>query len=239
MSHLILFDIDGTLILTGGAGSRAMTRAFLDVFGIADAFDGIPMPGRTDDLILAGAFARADMKDDAAAIARFRERYAECLAEEIDRPNPGRRVMPGVVALLGVLKARPDVILALLTGNYAEAARIKLQYFDLWRNFAFGAFAGDAADRDALVPVAVNRARTCGFVLVRPRDVLVVGDTPLDVACAHSADAVAVAVATGGYDVAALGAAGADVVFEDLADTRRFLELLEPGSDGDPSVLAG
>jgi phosphoglycolate phosphatase-like HAD superfamily hydrolase len=227
MPKLILFDIDGTLVLTGGAGSRAMTRAFLDVFGVRDGFEGILMAGRTDDLILTDAFAKARLPDDSARTARFRARYLECLAEEIRRPHPGKRVMPGIVRLLDALKARADVFLGLLTGNYPEAARIKLEHFDLWRYFACGAFAGDAVDRNSLVPVAVQRARACGFRLSGPRDVWVVGDTPLDVACARAAGAVAVAVATGGCDAPSLHAAGADVVFEDLADTGRFLALLE------------
>jgi phosphoglycolate phosphatase len=226
MTKLILFDIDGTLILTGGAGSRGMTRAFHDVFGVPDAFEGIPMPGRTDDLIVADAFRRARLAHAPPRTARFRERYLECLAEEIARPHPGKRIMPGVIALLDALSMRADVFLGLLTGNYPEAAQLKLEHFDLWRYFACGAFAGDAVDRNSLVPVAVRRAQACGFRLAGPRDLWVVGDTPLDVACAQAAGAVAVAVATGGCDAVSLRSAGADVVFEDLGDTGRFLELL-------------
>ncbi len=227
MSTLILFDIDGTLILTGGAGTRGMTRAFLDVFQVANAFRDIPMPGRTDPLILADAIARAGIRTDDDLLARFADRYAACLVEELRADVPGKRVMPGVRTLLERLHERPDVFLALLTGNYQIAARLKLQYFGLWDYFRCGAFGEDAPTRDGLVPVAMARARACGAPAVSPREVLVVGDTPLDVACARAGGATAVAVATGGCDAATLRGAGADVVFETLADTDAFLALLD------------
>jgi phosphoglycolate phosphatase len=227
MAKLILFDIDGTLVLTGGAGSRAMTSAFREVFGIDDAFARVAMPGRTDDVIVAEALALASLQSDPARVRAFRERYAADLTREIQAPHPGKRVMPGVFALLRVLHARPDVVLALLTGNYTETARIKLEHFDLWRYFRCGAYGGDAAGRDALVPVALSRAREIGSPVRSPRDVIVVGDTPLDVRCARSANAVSFAVATGGYDAETLRKAGADAVFEDLSDTAAFMSALD------------
>ncbi len=227
MPTLILFDIDGTLILTGGAGTRGMTRAFRDVFQVADAFRGVPMPGRTDPLILAEAVARAGILADDDLLARFTDRYATCLAEELRVDAPGKAVMPGVRTLLDRLDARPDVFLALLTGNYREAARLKLQHFGLWHYFRCGAFGEDAPTRDGLVPVAMARAQACGAPALSPRDVIVVGDTPLDVACAKAGNARAVAVATGGFDVDTLRASGADVVFETLSDSDAFLALLD------------
>ncbi len=129
---------------------------------------------------------------------------------------------------------RDDVYLALLTGNYEEAARIKLEYFDLWRYFRCGAFGDDAPDRNGLLPKAMAAIRACGGPEVAPVEIVVVGDTPLDVACAAASGARSLAVATGGYDVDALRAAGADVVMQDLTDTlevlRASLELDEPGS---------
>jgi phosphoglycolate phosphatase-like HAD superfamily hydrolase len=135
--------------------------------------------------------------------------------------------MPGVHALLDALTVRDDLALGLLTGNFAEGARIKLEHFDLWKYFAFGAFGDDAADRNALVPVAVERARARGVGGVTPADVLVVGDTPHDVACALAVGAVPVGVATGGFSVDQLRASGAEIVFEDLSDREAFLKLLE------------
>ncbi len=226
MPHLILFDIDGTLVLTGGAGSRAMTRAFRDVLGVDDGFRGIAMPGRTDPLIVADAVARAGISIDPSSLSAFRGRYAECLRQEVREPGPRKGVLPGVNPLLDALSRHDGAFLALLTGNYSDAARIKLEYFDLWRYFACGAYGEEADDRNALVAVATERARRCGASSSALDHVIVVGDTPLDVACAHASGAMAIAVATGGHTVDELTASGADVVFEDLADTRRFLELL-------------
>ena len=229
MPYLILFDIDGTLVLTGGAGGRALTRAFRDVFLVDDAFRGIPMPGRTDPHIVAEAAARAGLTPDGPRLSRFRTRYRECLGEELRQPGPRKGILPGVGPLLDALHARPDVFLALLTGNYTDAARIKLEYFDLWKYFACGAYGEEAPDRNHLVKVAVERARACGAHAAALERVVVVGDTPLDVACAHAAGALAAAVATGGHSTQELAESGADVVFEDLSDTRRFLDLLDGG----------
>jgi phosphoglycolate phosphatase-like HAD superfamily hydrolase len=115
----------------------------------------------------------------------------------------------------------------LLTGNFVEGARIKLEYFDLWKYFPWGAFGGDSASRNDLVPIALSRARGHGIDGVAPADVIVVGDTPNDVECALVAGATPVAVATGSYSVAQLRAAGADIVFDDLSDTAAFLRLLD------------
>src|SRR5439155_14506603 len=149
--------------------------------------------------------------------------YLAHLSTELDRPGPRKGVMPGVRRLLDELAARPDVYLALLTGNYEEAARVKLEYFDLWRYFRCGAFGDDAPDRNGLLPKALAVVRARGGPAVSPADTVVVGDTPLDVACAAAAGARSIAVATGGYDVDALRAAGADVVFDDLSDTDAVL----------------
>jgi phosphoglycolate phosphatase len=228
MRKLVLFDIDGTLVLTGGAGLRAMNRALQDVFGHADGLDGIPVAGRTDWAILADAVRRYGRALDGALLADLQHRYVTYLADEIHHPGQGRKgVLPGVREVLDHLERRDDVFTGLLTGNFEEGARVKLGYFDLWRYFRCGAFGGDAADRNALVPFAIDRARACGLPEIADRDVLVVGDTPHDVACAHVAGAVAVAVATGSSSVEELRAAGAEHVFEDLSDAGAFLRLLE------------
>lgn len=228
LTRLVLFDIDGTLVLTGGAGARAMTLALRDMLGVENGFDGIAMPGRTDQLILLDALARGGHPNDPELLREFQERYFEHLAREIDHPAPGkfRGTMPGVRELLDVLQARDDVFLALLTGNYRAAARIKLEAFDLWKYFRCGAFGEDAHDRNDLVPVAVGRARECGLPEINPDRVIVIGDTPLDVACAKASNARAIAVATGGVDEDTLRAAGADVVFSDLSETKRVLEAV-------------
>ncbi len=132
--------------------------------------------------------------------------------------------------LLDALSRRPDVFLALLTGNYEQGARIKLEYVGLWRYFACGAFGDDSVHRPDLVPIAIARARAAGCPTVAPRDTVIVGDTPLDVACAREAGIGCVGVATGGFSAGALRAAGADAAFDTFADTDAVVAaLLEPG----------
>ena len=230
MTKIILFDIDGTLVLTGGAGQRAMARAFEELFSVPNAFQHINMPGRTDSWILSDAVAAHGTPWAPDDRIRFREVYLGHLRHEIGQPGARKGVMPGVRPLLDVLDCRDDVYLALLTGNYEEAARIKLEYFDLWRYFRCGAFGDDAPDRNGLLPKAMAAIRECGGPAVAPLEIVVVGDTPLDVACAAASGARSLAVATGGYDVAALRAAGADVVMEDLTDTLEVVRSLELGS---------
>jgi phosphoglycolate phosphatase len=225
--YLILFDIDGTLCLTGRAGWRAMNRACHEVLDANDPMAAVEFAGRTDWSILRDVMAKYGRPLDPAMLADLRDRYVRHLAEEIQHPGTGvKDVMPGIRPLLEALRVRDDAALALLTGNFIEGARIKLEYFDLWKYFACGAFGGDSANRNDLVPVALARARACGIVNGQPSKVLVVGDTPNDVECALAVGAMPVGVATGGYTIDDLRAAGAEVVFRDLSDTEAFLNLL-------------
>jgi phosphoglycolate phosphatase len=226
--RIVLFDIDGTLIRTGGAGGRAMNRAFEDVFGITGAFDGIPMAGRTDRGILAEGASRSGIELSAGNAQRFRECYFARLAEALPASNieVDHCVLPGVRALLSGIALRTDLFPALLTGNCEQGARIKLQHFDLWKFFPCGAFGDDVADRNDLFEVAMRQAVACGAPPVQPADVIIVGDTVMDVACAKAAGARCLAVATGPSDVDALLAAGADVALADLSDTARVMRVL-------------
>lgn len=223
---IVLLDIDGTLIRTGRAGSRAMNRAFEDVFGIAGAFDGVEMAGRTDRWILDDAASRAGVDLGGEDFHRFRERYSTRLTETLREPTPGKGVLPGVRRLLETLDTRDDVFFALLTGNCEDGARIKLQHFDIWKFFRCGAYGDDVIDRNHLFDIAMQRAVACGAPHVAPSDVVVVGDTVLDVACAKAAGARSVAVATGPCDVETLRKSGADVVVRDLSDTDAFVRML-------------
>ena len=218
-----------------------MNRAFDDLFGIAGAFDSVQMAGRTDKWILDDAATRAGISLSGDDVDRFRDRYRLRLLEAL--PAPGipdsthargglslvegpKGVLPGVQNLLETLEQRRDVFSGLLTGNSEEGARIKLEHFDLWRFFRCGAFGDDVADRNHLFGVAVQRAEALGVRDVRPADVVVVGDTVLDVACAQAAGARSVAVATGPSDVDTLRQSGADLVMDDLSDTREFLRFI-------------
>jgi phosphoglycolate phosphatase-like HAD superfamily hydrolase len=226
---LVLFDIDGTLVLTGGAGMRAMDRAFHRLFGAARALQGVTLAGRTDRVIVSEALERLapGVRLDDEWLASFREIYCGYLEEEIaDGVASGKRILPGVRPLLDALSTRDDVALGLLTGNFSRSARIKLDHFGLWHYFAWGAFGDDHVDRNELLPVALAAAREARGLDVPPGRVFVIGDTPNDVACARSGGAQAIAVATGPSSVDDLWASGADVVFGDLSDTNTVIGVI-------------
>jgi phosphoglycolate phosphatase len=213
-SVLVLFDIDGTLVRTAGAGVRGMNDAFERLHGRSDALRGVAVAGRTDRAILAEVFSRWGEALTDATVAPLRDAYLDALEQELrDGGGPAFGVLPGVHDALDALDAHPGFTLGLLTGNFERGAEIKLERFDLWRRFRFGAFGDHHYDRRALVPVAVERARADG---IEPSHVVVIGDTPLDVDCAHAYGAVAVAVATGDYSREQLAATGAEIVVDTL-----------------------
>jgi phosphoglycolate phosphatase len=224
---IVLFDIDGTLIRSGGAGVRGMNAAFERLYGVRGALDGVSLAGRTDRAIVGDVLRAIGVEPTDREVARVREAYIEDLRVEIKRPvaDPAG-VLPGVIAVLDAMTAAPHARVGLLTGNFEPGAAVKLSHFDLWERFPFGAFGDDHVDRRALVPVALDRARRAGYATPAPNRVVVIGDTPLDVDCAKAHGARAVAVATGPFDRAALAAAGADLVvetFEDAAPLTRWL----------------
>ena len=224
--RLVLFDIDGTLLLSGGAGTRALNRAFLELFGRPNAFDQIPVAGRTDPLLLNDAVRRTGLVLDESQRQAFQDRYCDLLEVEILKPNPRKRLMPGVKHLLGRLQKQRDIYLGLLTGNYARAAKTKLKHFGLWSFFFSGAYGEDGAERNDLFPVALKRARALGIVIGSPENVFVVGDTPLDILCAQVGGAQSIAVATGSYDVETLKKKGATIALSDLSRPDEFLSIL-------------
>jgi phosphoglycolate phosphatase len=224
LKTLLLFDIDGTLVLTGGAGGRAMTRAFEDLYGVANAFGGVPFNGRTDAWILSQAAAAHGVPPP--ALHAFKPLYLEYLTAELEKPGPRKGVMPGVRPLLDALSWRDDVFLALLTGNFEKGARIKLEHFDLWRYFPCGAFGDTVHDRNGLLPIALASVEGFGGLRADVGDAVIIGDTPLDVGVALSGGARAVAVATGSHTTHELHTCGAHVVFEDLSDLDAVLAAL-------------
>jgi phosphoglycolate phosphatase len=225
---LLLFDIDGTLLLSGGAGLRAMSIAFHETFGIARAFDGVQPAGKTDTFLLASALERAGIDDSPTHHDRFRAAYLSALATELARPGTGRSgVMPGVETLLARLHAQDGWHIALLTGNYERAARLKLQHFGLDGFFDWGVFGDESGDRRVLGRIALERARAREVPEPSCVGAVVIGDTPDDIACAHAAGARSLAVATGSYTVDELTAAGAHHAVADLSDTDAVLAMLE------------
>ena len=202
-----------------------MARAFEHLYGIRDAFDGVPFNGRTDAWILAQAGARHGVQS--ADLSQFKPLYLDYLAEELVRPGPRKGIMPGIVDLLEVLSSRTDVFLALLTGNFAEGARLKLEYFDLWRYFECGAFGDTVHERNDLLADALAKVEACAGFRAQPAQSIVIGDTPLDVGVASAGGARSIAVATGSHSADQLLASGADVVFQDLSDVQKVLAVLE------------
>jgi phosphoglycolate phosphatase-like HAD superfamily hydrolase len=206
---------------------RAMDRAFTQVFGVERAFAGVQAGGRTDSFLVSQALTGAGLPDTRDVHERFKAAYLPLLAEEVRQPGHGRKgTMPGVPELIAAVRQRSALHLALLTGNYRGAAEIKLSHFGLWESFAFGAFSDDSGDRNALVPIARDRARAHGVPPEACGRTIVIGDTPHDVECAAAAGAVCLAVATGSFTRGALERAGADVVLDDLSDTAAVLRLL-------------
>jgi phosphoglycolate phosphatase len=212
-------------VLTGGAGGRALASTFLELFDI-QAFNSVSMAGRTDQWILTELALRHGIAIDGPTRQRLRDCYLTHLRREIHEPAPGKGILPGVSRLLDTLIARDDVRLALLTGNLEAGARVKLEYFNLWHYFRVGAFGDDTSDRNALFDRAMTRVEAFEGMAPRAIDAVVVGDTPFDIQVAIAGGARSLAVATGGYDIEALRAAGADVVLPNLSDLPAVLDAL-------------
>jgi phosphoglycolate phosphatase-like HAD superfamily hydrolase len=230
----ILFDIDGTLLHTSGAGSRALSRAFAERYGWPDAMAGVRLGGWTDPRIFESVCAshgRPRGGDGRAEQVAFFALYERLLADELAN-GPEGELYPGVPRLLERLAATPDVLVGLLTGNVAAGARLKLDHFGVWDRFAFGAFGDEAPEREDLLPVALERASALAGRRLAPADAVVVGDTPRDVAVDLAHGARIVAVATGSYREDELRAAGAGHVLEDFSDLELALSaLLGPGRE--------
>jgi phosphoglycolate phosphatase-like HAD superfamily hydrolase len=224
--RVLLFDGDHTLRAAGGAGFRAMDRAFLELYGVDHATRGIVPDGKTDPMLFSEALVRCRLAPAGAPpppglVARYEGLFPE------EMTAPPATLMPGVSELLDALTGRDDVALGLLTGNLETTAKIKLATFGLDRHFAFGAYGSDHADRLELPPIAVERAeRLTGRRIGLGPHVVVVGDTPRDVDCARASGATAVGVATGRSSVRQLLDAGAHAALQDLSDTERSLRAL-------------
>ena len=218
---LVLFDIDGTILLTDGAGKRAIHRALIDVFGSTGPADH-RFDGKTDPQIVRELMridGHADERIDAGMAGLF-ERYVDYLQDELRAGAEDVRVMPGVVELLDALDARHDATLGLLTGNLAAGARAKLAAAGIDPNrFSVGAYGSDHETRSQLPAVAQRRAREELGLVVDGRDVVVIGDTPADLSCGRSIGARAIGVATGHYSVDDLSAYEPAAVFSDLSCT--------------------
>lgn len=224
---LLLFDVDMTLINSAGAGSRSMSMAFKEMFGHNNGLQEISFAGRTDPAILREAFKNHGLAWSEEVQGEFKDRYLQHLRHEITVASDRKRVESGVRELLDVLQPRNDVTLALLTGNWKSGAQIKLEYFDLWQRFEFGAFSDDAWIRSDLPAIAAARFKEIKGYALSPASVFVIGDTPRDVACAKPFGACPVAVATGHHTYRELEEANPGYLFENLTDNAAFISMLE------------
>lgn len=211
---VVLFDIDGTLLDTGGAGRTAMEAAFAEFCGRGDVCAHFSFDGMTDRAIVREGLRVAGDVVDEARIDRLIDSYLRHLEHVL--PRHTHRVMPGVHALLDVLQARTDVAVGLGTGNVRVGAYAKLRVASLDTAFAFGGFGSDAEERAALLRAGAERGAAHAGVALAQCRVVVIGDTPKDVEAARAIGAESIAVTTGRYDRAALSATGADRVVADL-----------------------
>ena len=231
--RLFLFDVDGTLVSARGAGRRAIGRALEAVYGATGPITTYDFRGKTDPQIvfdLMGAVGLPALLVE-ERLARFYDRYVEDLREEIGRGD-GVSLMPGVAELVKRLGERADAVLGLLTGNIEAGARIKLDPTGLLPHFRVGAYGSDAADRARLPAVAALRAATLAGRTISPERVVIIGDTPLDIACARAFGAREVSVATGGHRVEELAVHAPDFLFADFADVAAVLSALLDGRSG-------
>ena len=221
---LILFDIDGTIMDSGGAGTRSMDIAFKELFSVDNAFRDISMAGKTDVEILKEGLKRHNLPSDNGVIPAFISAYVKNLARDID--NPKKVIKPGIAELLGMLSERDGIRLCLLTGNLEEGARIKLKSIGVDRYFPFGAFGSDHEDRNMLLPIAADKFKGLYKEGISFKDCIIIGDTPKDVECARPYGAKAIAVATGPYSMDILNNTGADMVLKDLSNPNEFLRFI-------------
>jgi len=229
MRRLVLFDIDGTLLVSAQAGRRALKAAFEAEYEDLEFFDRVRLDGKTDPQILAELHVAAGRpeRNTAVSIERLLASYVTHLEHEITERGHLVRTCPGVPELLDALAARDDVVIGLLTGNIVPGARLKLGAAGIgFDRFAVGAFGSDSAHRPDLPPIAAARAATLFGRVPHGEEVVIIGDTPADVACGAGICARALAVATGGYSFDDLSATGAYATFATLADTGAVLNAI-------------
>jgi phosphoglycolate phosphatase len=222
--RLLLFDIDGTLIHSGGAGIHALMLAFRERFGIDDDLHDIEIAGMTDSGIVLSILNKHKIPATNENVSAFLDSYVHFLSLEL--PRRKGKLLPGVLELLERLKTRPHVVLALLTGNVSRGARLKLEHYGVWHFFEFGAFADDHRDRNELGRFARARAKEKHEQEFAASEIDVIGDTPRDIACGKALGARTIAVATGRWQRHELANHEPDFVIDDLSNVERIMDTL-------------
>jgi phosphoglycolate phosphatase-like HAD superfamily hydrolase len=228
MRKLVLFDIDGTILRSAGAGRRAITAALAAEIGDARGFERVRFDGKTDPQIVAELLEAAGHSGphDERRVEAVCERYVALLEDELASAT-GMQLLPGFPAIFDRLEATAGVVLGLLTGNLERGARLKLTAVGVDpERFRVGAYGSDSGHRPDLPAIAADRAAPLFGRAPTGAEVVIIGDTPADVACGSGIGARAVAVATGSYGIAELAASGAHVVFRDLGDTDAALAAI-------------
>lgn len=214
--RLLLWDIDGTLISTGAAGHRAILLATAQRFGGDGDLEGVEIAGRTDTSIAHQILAKYGAPITEESMESFLDIYLELLAQEL--PRSQGKVLPGILELLQRAESREDTVLGLLTGNLRRGARLKLEHYQLWQFFSFGAFADDHHDRNQLGTFALTRAHEGTGQKFLPEQVDVIGDTGHDIACGKAFGARTIAVATGSWAREQLAECAPGFLFDDLSN---------------------
>jgi phosphoglycolate phosphatase-like HAD superfamily hydrolase len=224
--RLYLFDIDGTLITSGGAGETSYREAVGKFCGSLAPLEGLNFAGNTDTGLARSVLMAAGKEPTQEAIMALHDTYLSILADRIHRHQGS--LLPGIILLLDQLKERPDCVLALLTGNLAAGAEVKLTHYGVWHYFDFGAYADDHHERNQLGPVAAARAFEEHGEEFTPDRIYVIGDTPRDIECGKAFGAVTVAVATGKYSREELASHRPDFLFDDFSDPDAVMAAIAP-----------
>jgi len=222
--RLLLFDIDGTLIHSAGAGVQALKSALTERFGIEDDLRGIEIAGMTDSGIVVSILKKHNIPATNENISAFLDSYVHFLSLEL--PRRKGKLLPGVLDLLNKLGSRPHVVLALLTGNVSRGAQLKLEHYGVWHFFEFGAFADDHRDRNRLGSFARARAKEKHGKEFPASKIDVIGDTPRDIACGKAIGARTIAVATGTWRREQLAKYQPDFLIDDLSDVEGIIDTL-------------
>ncbi len=222
--RLLLFDIDGTLIHAAGAGVESLKRALMERFGTKDDLQDIEIAGMTDSGIVISILNKHQIPATNENIAAFLDSYVHFLSLEL--PRRAGNLLPGVLELLEKLKARPNLVLALLTGNVSRGAQLKLEHYGVWHFFEFGAFADDHHDRNRLGSFAQARAREKHGHVFDVAQIDVIGDTPRDIACGKAIGARTIAIATGTWPREELSTHRPDFLFDDLSNVDEVIRAL-------------